>query len=168
MLAIFLGRKSLPPPRVASCCSILRFMHVSILINCLMFSSLQLTTTMGRRIRCQRKGAGSVFKSHNKHRKGAAKFRSIDYAERNGYVRGIVKVHYCIVAHYIFAQDSGCPANCLALFEHLEVCIKIFYVYYFVYQYAACSLPLTACFIFMRSAGCCECECEAILISVFV
>jgi large subunit ribosomal protein L8e len=46
---------------------------------------------MGRVIRAQRKGAGSVFKSINKHRKGAAKFRSIDYAERHGYIRGIVK-----------------------------------------------------------------------------
>jgi len=46
---------------------------------------------MGRVIRAQRKGAGSVFKSINKHRKGPAKFRSIDYAERHGYIRGIVK-----------------------------------------------------------------------------
>lgn len=45
---------------------------------------------MGRRIRAQRKGAGSVFKSHNKHRKGAAKLRKIDYAERHGYIRGVV------------------------------------------------------------------------------
>lgn len=47
---------------------------------------------MGRVIRAQRKGAGSVFKSHNKHRKGAPKLRSIDYAERHGYIKGIVKV----------------------------------------------------------------------------
>jgi len=46
---------------------------------------------MGRGIRAQRKGAGSVFKSINKHRKGPAKFRVIDYAERNGFIRGIVK-----------------------------------------------------------------------------
>jgi len=46
---------------------------------------------MGRVIRAQRKGAGSVFKSINKHRKGPAKFRVIDYAERNGFIRGIVK-----------------------------------------------------------------------------
>lgn len=47
---------------------------------------------MGRVIRGQRKGAGSVFKAHVKHRKGAAKLRSIDFAERHGYIKGIVKV----------------------------------------------------------------------------
>jgi large subunit ribosomal protein L8e len=46
---------------------------------------------MGRVIRAQRKGAGSVFKAHNKHRKGAAKLRSVDYAERHGYIKGVVK-----------------------------------------------------------------------------
>jgi large subunit ribosomal protein L8e len=45
---------------------------------------------MGRVIRAQRK-SGGIFKSHTTHRKGAAKLRSLDYAERNGYVRGIVK-----------------------------------------------------------------------------
>ncbi|MCJ8732525.1 hypothetical protein PDJAM_G00212340 [Pangasius djambal] len=47
--------------------------------------------TMGRVIRAQRKGAGSVFKAHIKHRKGAAKLRHIDFAERHGYIKGIVK-----------------------------------------------------------------------------
>lgn len=47
---------------------------------------------MGRVIRGQRKGAGSVFKAHVKHRKGAAKLRSVDFAERHGYIKGIVKV----------------------------------------------------------------------------
>jgi len=46
---------------------------------------------MGRVIRAQRKGAGSVFKSINKHRKGPAKMRAIDYSERHGYLRGLVK-----------------------------------------------------------------------------
>jgi len=46
---------------------------------------------MGRVIRGQRKGAGSIFTSHTKHRKGAAQMRPLDYAERNGYVRGLVK-----------------------------------------------------------------------------
>jgi len=46
---------------------------------------------MGRVIRCQRKGAGSVFRSHTKKRKGAAKLRPVDYAERNGYIKGVVK-----------------------------------------------------------------------------
>mmetsp|Transcript_4528 Transcript_4528/g.12679 ORF Transcript_4528/g.12679 Transcript_4528/m.12679 type:complete len:262 (-) Transcript_4528:44-829(-) len=46
---------------------------------------------MGRVIRSQRKGAGSIFRSHTKHRKGAAKLRSLDFAERNGYIKGVVK-----------------------------------------------------------------------------
>ncbi|KAG7257454.1 hypothetical protein CRUP_028218 [Coryphaenoides rupestris] len=46
---------------------------------------------MGRVIRGQRKGAGSVFKAHVHHRKGAAKLRHIDFAERHGYIKGIVK-----------------------------------------------------------------------------
>lgn len=47
---------------------------------------------MGRVIRAQRKGAGSVFVAHTKKRKGAAKLRSLDYAERHGYIKGVVKV----------------------------------------------------------------------------
>lgn len=46
---------------------------------------------MGRVIRGQRKGAGSIFRSHVTHRKGAAKLRHLDYAERHGYIRGVVK-----------------------------------------------------------------------------
>lgn len=46
---------------------------------------------MGRRIRSQRKGRGSVFKSHNKHRKGQARLRAVDFAERHGYIRGVIR-----------------------------------------------------------------------------
>lgn len=46
---------------------------------------------MGRRIRAQRKGRGGIFKSRCKHRKGPAKLRPVDYSERHGYIRGIVK-----------------------------------------------------------------------------
>ncbi|TGZ83972.1 putative 60S ribosomal protein L2 [Ascodesmis nigricans] len=46
---------------------------------------------MGRVIRNQRKGAGSIFTSHSRLRKNPAKFRTLDYAERHGYIRGIVK-----------------------------------------------------------------------------
>jgi len=46
---------------------------------------------MGRVIRGQRKGAGSVFKSHCHHRKGPAQLRILDYSERHGYIKGIVK-----------------------------------------------------------------------------
>uniref|UniRef100_A0A8C7K4A2 Large ribosomal subunit protein uL2 n=1 Tax=Oncorhynchus kisutch TaxID=8019 RepID=A0A8C7K4A2_ONCKI len=60
---------------------------------------------MGRVIRGQRKGAGSVFKAHVKHRKGAAKLRHIDFAERHGYIKGIVKVSALTIAFavkYVF------------------------------------------------------------------
>jgi len=46
---------------------------------------------MGRVIRSQRRGAGGIFKSHTHHRKGAAKLRALDYAEKKGYVKGVVK-----------------------------------------------------------------------------
>ena len=46
---------------------------------------------MGRVIRAQRKGAGSIFKAHNHHRKGVPKLRNLDYSERKGYMRGLVK-----------------------------------------------------------------------------
>jgi len=46
---------------------------------------------MGRVIRTQRKGRGSVFKAHTHHRKGAVRYRVLDYSERNGYLKGIVK-----------------------------------------------------------------------------
>jgi len=46
---------------------------------------------MGRVIRAQRKGRGGIFKSHNKHRKGAAKLRPLDFAEKHGYIKGVVR-----------------------------------------------------------------------------
>ena len=46
---------------------------------------------MGKVIRGSRKGAGGVFKSHNKHRKGACKLRPYDYAEKHGYIKGVIK-----------------------------------------------------------------------------
>lgn len=62
---------------------------------------------MGRVIRAQRKGAGSVFKAHIKHRKGAAKLRHIDFAERHGYIKGIVKVRVFISKSF----NSQSPKN---------------------------------------------------------
>ena len=47
---------------------------------------------MGRVIRSQRKGPGSVFTANTKNRKGAAKLRAVDFAERHGYIKGVVKV----------------------------------------------------------------------------
>lgn len=46
---------------------------------------------MGRVIRSQRKGPGGIFTANTRTRKGAAKLRSVDYAERHGYIKGIVK-----------------------------------------------------------------------------
>ncbi|MCI3325495.1 50S ribosomal protein L2, partial [Escherichia coli] len=46
---------------------------------------------MGRVIRSQRKGAGSVFKAHTRNRKGKASLRAVDYAERHGYIKGVVR-----------------------------------------------------------------------------
>ena len=46
---------------------------------------------MGRVIRAQRKGSSANFKSHTFHRKGAAKLRSIDFAERHGFIKGVVR-----------------------------------------------------------------------------
>merc|ERR1712142_705777 len=46
---------------------------------------------MGRVIRSQRKGAGSGFKAHTHKRKGAAKLRAVDFAERHGYIKGVIK-----------------------------------------------------------------------------
>jgi len=47
---------------------------------------------MGRVIRAQRKGRQKgVYKSHNHHRVAPAAFRSMDFAERNGYIKGVIK-----------------------------------------------------------------------------
>ncbi|CAM9571761.1 unnamed protein product [Chrysoparadoxa australica] len=46
---------------------------------------------MGKVIRGQRKGKGSVFTSHTRLRKGAVKLRKADFAERHGYIKGVVK-----------------------------------------------------------------------------
>jgi large subunit ribosomal protein L8e len=61
------------------------------LFPCFDFLWELLTVKVGRVIRVQRKGAGSIFTAHTKNRKGAAKLRPLDYAERNGYIRGLVK-----------------------------------------------------------------------------
>lgn len=51
---------------------------------------------MGRVIRAQRKGSGGIFKSRNRTRKGPAKLRALDYSERHGYIKGVVKVRSSI------------------------------------------------------------------------
>lgn len=59
---------------------------------------------MGRVIRAQRKGAGSVFRSHTKRRKGAPKLRSLDFSERHGFIKGVVKV--CHHSSYCYNSFS--------------------------------------------------------------
>ena len=46
---------------------------------------------MGRVIRSQRKGAGGIFRAHSAKRKGKPSFRPLDYTEKCGYIKGIVK-----------------------------------------------------------------------------
>jgi len=46
---------------------------------------------MGRVIRGQRIGAGGIFKAHTLLRQGPAKLRRYDFAERHGYIKGVVK-----------------------------------------------------------------------------
>jgi len=46
---------------------------------------------MGRVIRGQRKGKSLIFTAKTKLRKGALKYRPVDYVERNGYCKGLVK-----------------------------------------------------------------------------
>merc|ERR1712158_267472 len=64
------------------------------------FDCLTELAEMGRIIRTCRKGAGGIFKAVQRTRKGAAKYRSLDYAERHGYIKGVVK-------DLLFARSSS-------------------------------------------------------------
>ncbi|XP_022714923.1 uncharacterized protein LOC111274498 [Durio zibethinus] len=68
---------------------------------------------MGRVIRAQRKGAGSVFKAHTHHRKGPARFRNLDFGERNGYLKGVL-------TEVIHDPGHGAPLASV-VFRHLSV-----------------------------------------------
>jgi len=46
---------------------------------------------MGKVIRSQRKGRGGIFQARNKSRLGKPAHRELDYSERNGYVKGVVR-----------------------------------------------------------------------------
>ncbi|KAJ4460960.1 putative 60S ribosomal protein L8-3 [Paratrimastix pyriformis] len=46
---------------------------------------------MGKIIKGQRKGKSPIFRAHVKHRVAPAKFRTLDFNERNGYVKGVVR-----------------------------------------------------------------------------
>lgn len=64
---------------------------------------------MGRVIRAQRKGRGSIFTSHTRLRKGPAKHRTLDAAERNGYIKGVVSE---------ILHDSGRGAPLARVYPH--------------------------------------------------
>ena len=49
---------------------------------------------MGRVIRTQRKGNSLIFASKSRLKKHPAKLRALDFAERNGYVKGVVRNIY--------------------------------------------------------------------------
>ena len=70
---------------------------------------------MGRVIRAQRKGAGSIFKSHTTHRKGAAKFRVLDYAERHGYIK-VCAIYFLIP--FLSILITGFPASSVEYIHH--------------------------------------------------
>jgi len=46
---------------------------------------------MGRVIRGSRKGKSMIFAAKVKHRQGAVKLRPVDYTERHGYAKGLIK-----------------------------------------------------------------------------
>merc|ERR1711931_108662 len=54
-------------------------------------TTCQQNLIMGRVIRGQRKGAGSIFTAITSKRKAPAKLRPLDYAERHGFIKGLVK-----------------------------------------------------------------------------
>lgn len=66
---------------------------------------------MGRVIRAQRKGRGSVFKAHVHKRQGAARLRALDHCEKKGFIRGVVRD---------IVHDSGRGAP-LAVIEFKDV-----------------------------------------------
>ena len=46
---------------------------------------------MGKTIRAQRNGKSTVYMAHTTKRIAPAKFKNMDYVERNGYIRGVVR-----------------------------------------------------------------------------
>jgi predicted house-cleaning NTP pyrophosphatase (Maf/HAM1 superfamily) len=95
---------------------------------------------MGRVIRAQRKGAGSIFTAHTKCRKGAAKLRAVDYSERNGYIKAntililighiFVKSksnasHFVIIMTFMQTEHLKMIVTCSCLI-HLKLCTYIY------------------------------------------
>merc|ERR1712032_780524 len=55
------------------------------------FKFIEYLLNMGRCIRAQRHGGSLIFAAHTCKRVAPARFRTLDYVERNGYIKGIVK-----------------------------------------------------------------------------
>jgi len=51
----------------------------------------KISLIMGRVIRSQRHGGSTIFKAFGSKRVAPARFRTLDFAERRGYIKGIVK-----------------------------------------------------------------------------
>jgi large subunit ribosomal protein L8e len=94
-----------------------------------------------RVIRGCRKGKGSIFQSHTRLRKGAVKLRKIDFAEKNGYVKGVIK-------EILHESGRGAPL-CKVQFQNayryqrdneLMVCAEGLYAGMFVYSGAKATL----------------------------
>jgi large subunit ribosomal protein L8e len=64
---------------------------------------------MGRVIRGSRKGKSLIFTAKTRLRKGAVKLRAVDYAEREGYMKGLVKK---------IMHDNGRGAPCCEVVFH--------------------------------------------------
>lgn len=61
---------------------------------------------MGRIIRVCRKGGHQIFTANTVHRQGAAKYRALDFGERKGYLRGVVK-------SIVHDSGRGAPLACV-------------------------------------------------------
>jgi large subunit ribosomal protein L8e len=72
---------------------------------------------MGRVIRAQRKGKAHIFKSHTFHRKGAAGLRAMDFAERHGYLKGVIR-------EIIHDPGRGAPLAVVAFRDRYKYGIK--------------------------------------------
>merc|ERR1712194_788429 len=75
---------------------------------------------MGKYVQAQRKGKSTIFKAHTRTRKGPCKLRSLDYAEKQGYIRGTIKeimhdpveVPPCAVFSSSTSTDTSVTTNC--------------------------------------------------------
>jgi large subunit ribosomal protein L8e len=62
---------------------------------------------MGRRIRGQRKGCGTVFRAHTAKRDNPAKYRPLDFAERHGYIKGVVRDSESLLGLALEGVEAG-------------------------------------------------------------